>query len=103
MTTHRSFVKCEDDFRALLKEKVNSAESTEDVKKFFDQAVHRFLKTVFGEESGVRYEDVRFDPDHKNCYVISEHLRNMSDFRALWQNSDFRHDFSGTQAPSSCM
>jgi hypothetical protein len=46
MTKRLSFVKYEQELRPTLRERINSAESTEDVKKFFAYAVLELLEEV---------------------------------------------------------
>ena len=46
MTKRLSFVKYEQELRPTLRERINSAESTEDVKKFFAHAVLELLEEV---------------------------------------------------------
>ena len=74
MTRQMSFSKLEQGLRARLREKVNAAESTEDVKKFFAQTVGELLEKVLGDDVCLEYEDIRFNPREKDGYVISERL-----------------------------
>jgi len=91
MTRQISFSKLEQDLRPGLREKVNAAESTEDVKKFFAQTVGELLEKVLGDNVDLRYEDIRFDPRGKNGYTVSERLRKVEGFASAWRDSDLPH------------
>jgi hypothetical protein len=83
-----SFGKLEQDLRATLREKVNAAESTEDVKKFFAQTAGELLEKVLGDNVDLRYEYIRFNPGGKYGYTVSERLRKVEGFASVWRESD---------------
>ena len=60
MTRQVSFSKLEKDLRPKLREKMNAAESTEDLKKFFAQTVGELLERVLGDNAnfGTRTYDL---------------------------------------------
>jgi len=91
MTRQVSFSREEQDLRPRLREKVNAAESTEDVKKFFAQTVGELLERVLGQSVDLQYEDIRFDPSGKYGYTVSERLHKTEGFAAVWKGSDLPH------------
>jgi hypothetical protein len=86
-----SFSKFEQKLRATLRKKVNAAESTEDVKKFFAQTVETLLEKVLGDNIRLEYEDIRFDSREKEGYIVSERLRKIEYFASVWRDSDLSH------------
>lgn len=91
MTRQVSFSKLEQDLRPGLREKVDVAESTEDVKKFFARTVGELLERVLGQSVDLQYEDIRFDPRGKTGYTVSERLRKTEGFAAVWKGSGLPH------------
>ena len=91
MTDTLSFVKYEQEVRPALRERINSAESTEDAKKFFAYAVLDLFEKVLGEKGTAEYEDIRLQPDHKDGYQVSDRLQSMREFASVWNNSDLPH------------
>jgi hypothetical protein len=67
---------------------MNSAESTEDVKKFFVCSALELLSKVLERKVTLQYQDVYLDPSRKGSFVISHGLRSIQDFVSAWNNSD---------------
>jgi hypothetical protein len=91
MTKQMSFSKLEKEFRHVLREKINHAESTEDVKKFFAQTAGDLLEEILGDSVDIAYEAIQFDPLKKDGYVVSKGLRQSAGFAAAWKDSDLPH------------
>lgn len=91
MTKRFSFVKYEKELRPTLRERINSAESTEDVKKFFAYTVLELLEKVLRGKGAAEYEDIRLQPDHKDGYYVSDRVWSIEEFASAWNNSDLPH------------
>lgn len=91
MTRQVSYSKIEKEVRPGLREKLNVAESTEDVKKFFVYAVKELLDKLFEGETALEYEQIALDPDQAEGYTLSPSLLHDSRFKEVWDNSDLPH------------
>jgi hypothetical protein len=91
MTKQLSFAKYEQELRAEYRQKMNSAESTEDVKKFFVYSALELLSKVLERKVTLQYQDVYLDPNRKGSFVISHGLWSIQDFVSAWNNSDLPH------------
>lgn len=91
MTKQISFSKYEQELRPQYRQSVNSAESTEDVKKFFAHSTQELLETALQEKVAVEYEDIRLDPHRESGFVISSRLRELQEFESVWNRSDLPH------------
>jgi hypothetical protein len=91
MTRKLSFTKYEHQILPEFRQKINMAESTEDVKKFFVYTAKELFENVFEGKVDFDYEDVRLSPDcHPYC-SFSERLSSQEGFASLWKNSDLSH------------
>jgi hypothetical protein len=81
----------EQELRPEYRQKMNSAESAEDVKKIFVHAVLELFERVLGGKIHLDYEDVCLDPSRKDGFVISKHLQGIPVFVSAWKRSDLRH------------
>jgi hypothetical protein len=70
---------------------MNSAESTEDVNKFFVRAVLELFQSVLEGKIHFNDEDIRLDEKKKEGFVISKRLQGIPDFVSAWKRSDLRH------------
>jgi len=91
MTKHISFSKYEQELRPQYRQSMNSAESTEDVKKFFAYITHELIETALQGKVAVEYEDIRLDPHRESGFVISSRLRELQEFESVWNRSDLPH------------
>jgi len=91
MTKQISFSKYEQELRPEYWQMMNSAESTEDVKKFFVRTVLELFERVFEGGTLVDYEDVHLDLKRKEGFVLSKRLQGIPDFVSAWKKSDLRH------------
>jgi hypothetical protein len=88
MTERLSFTKYENECLPRFRHKINEAESTEDVKKFFVYTVKDLLESVFEGNMDIQYEDVSLKPRSKSQYAVSERLLSYRDFKSIWSRSD---------------
>ena len=91
MADQVSFTKHEHEIVPGFREKINHAESTEDVKKFFFQTGRKLLQRVFQELPTLGPEDITLRPGRKPGYHLSPRLQGLPGFRTLWQHSDLPH------------
>ena len=68
MTQQVSFSKYEQELRREYRQRINSAESTEDVKKFFVRAVIELFEKALGRKVEADYDDVYLDPRRKDGF-----------------------------------
>jgi hypothetical protein len=88
MARQLSYSKYEQELRPELRQNLNIAESTEDVKKFFVYTIQKLFGRVLERKEAFPYEDIRLDPQEKSGFIISDKLLGDPDFAAVWQNSD---------------
>jgi len=88
MSKQMSFSKIENTIFHDFRNKLNHAESTEDLKKFFIYSVQELFSNVFLGKMTFNYEDVSLDPDGEPHYQLHERLLASKDFRDVWDESD---------------
>ena len=88
MARQLSFSKYEQELRPELRQNLNIAESTEDVKKFFVYTVQKLFGRVLEGKEAFRYEDIRLAPMEQSGFIISDKVLGDPEFEAVWQNSD---------------
>ena len=88
MSDQISFTKYENRILPHFRQKINSAESTEDVKKFFIQTTTNLLREIFGEKLDLQYDDVELMPNRDPYYRVSDRLVSSRDFSLIWDESD---------------
>lgn len=100
MTKQISFSKYEQKVLPNFRQKINKAESTEDVKKFFIYTVKELLESILPEKFGFEYEDVALMPNSEPYYVLSERLLSSDAFKSVWNDSDLPHLLSRIAKPA---
>jgi hypothetical protein len=89
MTTQRSFSRIEKDLLPAFRQHVSSAESTEDVKKFFVHTALELFDKAANGQLNLEYEDVALDPENESqAFLLSEVLTGNTVFTAVWHDSD---------------
>ncbi len=88
MVKQISFTKYENKVLPGFRHKINKAESTEDVKKFFFYTARELFEDIFEMKNKVDFEDIVFMPNRTPHYKISRRLNSSNDFRSIWKNSD---------------
>jgi len=88
MSEQLSFTKIENDLRPTYRNRLNTAESPEDIKKFFVYTAREFLTRTLGDSVQVEYEDVRLAPDSDPPYILSDKLVRHPSYTSLQQRSD---------------
>ena len=90
MTKQISFSKHENEVIHGFRNKMNTAESTEDVKKFFNYTVIKLLNDIFEDRVKIDSEDIRLKTDGKKSYLIEDSLLKQEGFQNIWNNSDIK-------------
>ncbi|MBI5558818.1 MAG: hypothetical protein HY885_14410 [Deltaproteobacteria bacterium] len=88
MTMQLSFTKIENELLPEYRRKIGSAESTEDVKKFYVYTMQDLFRQVFGGKIDLDFEDISLQPDQQPSFVISTVLLDKDDFTYVWNTSD---------------
>ena len=88
MTQQVSFSKYEQELRRRYRQRINSAESTEDVKKFFVRTVTNLFEKALGRKVEADHNDVRLDTRRKDGFVISKGVWTIPGFVPAWKTSD---------------
>lgn len=88
MSKQISFSKIENTILPDFRNKINHAESTEDLKKFFIYSVQEIFNHVFSGEISFDFNDISLQPDSEPYYRLDQHLLASNDFREIWDKSD---------------
>lgn len=88
MAKQLSFTKFEQQIVPGFRQKINLAESTEDVKKFFVYSANRLMEKIFEDKIRFEYGDIMLAPLNEPGYTLSPRLRSSEAFLSMWQESD---------------
>lgn len=86
-----SFTKYENQILPGFREKINKAESTEDVKKSFYYKTKQLLDSIFEGQLDLDYEDLQLLPDSDSNYRLSKRVLASPAFISIWKDSDISH------------
>ena len=88
MTRQLSFTKYEQEILPLFRKQCSSAESTEDVKKFFSYSSQRLMRNVFKGSMQFQWDDIALLPENVPFFHINERLLASDAFKQIWEHSD---------------
>jgi hypothetical protein len=91
MVKQISFTKYQQELLPGYRQKLNIAESTEDVRNCFISTVQELMKNVFEGKALVDNDDVELIPGAVPYYRFSKRLLSSGDFQAVWNTSDLPH------------
>jgi len=91
MTRQLSFSKYENEIMPDYRDRLNRAESAEDVKKFFVYATNELMNSVFAGRLRFDYGDISLAPLSDQQYTVNTRLLDTPEFTELWEGSDLRH------------
>jgi len=74
-----------------FRQRINEAESTEDIKNAFASSIRNLLENAFGGEVQVKDEDVRFTPHEEPYFSLGQGVLKNEFIRSIWKDSDLRH------------
>jgi len=83
-----SYTKIEHAIMPDFRNKVNHAESTEDIKKFFGYKTQELLNSVFAGRMSFNYDDILLDPENDQHFKLHNRLLASRDFNTVWNDSD---------------
>ncbi|MFZ5774428.1 MAG: hypothetical protein ACOY3Z_02965 [Thermodesulfobacteriota bacterium] len=88
MTRQLSFSKYEQAILPGFRERINQAESTEDVKKFFGQTTDELMKNAFQGSLATAWNDITLDEKAEGGFAVSGRLLASEEFTSVWNSSD---------------
>ena len=68
--------------------KLNKAESTEDVKKFFVQTVKELFNKIIDGKVKIEAKDIGLLPDSESYYHMNKRLQTHELLKSYWSESD---------------
>jgi hypothetical protein len=83
-----SYTKNEQNILPDFRQKISSAESSEEVKKFFTFTVKELCDSIFAEKMTIDFDDITLASDEQPFFTISNRLRASKEFASVWDNSD---------------
>ncbi len=84
----RSFVKLEQKYKHAFRDKINKAESPDEVGGFFKDILIKLLNDIDDAFTKKHYEFIRFNPEHKKPYKFKDYLFENTPLKELLQDSD---------------
>ena len=91
MSKQLSFTKIEKELLPEYRKKIGTAESTEDVKKFFVYIVMELLNRAYDDKIQFEYNHICLDPNNSPYYCLDSKITSQDDFAPVWDNSDLSH------------
>ncbi|MEN8135335.1 MAG: hypothetical protein ABFS18_07330 [Thermodesulfobacteriota bacterium] len=88
MSKMMSYSKIEKTILHDFRNKVNHAESTEDLKKFFTYSAQELFNNVFAGKMTFDFDDISLQPDGAPHFQLHERLLSANAFKAVWDSSD---------------
>ena len=88
MTRQISFSKYGNKVLPAFRNRINQAESTEDLKKFFVYTIKELFDDIFTGELKFDYEDIALNTSSSPNYTLSEQLLADEKFIPSWKDSD---------------
>ena len=88
MTRQLSFKAQQREVEPHYRSQIDAAESTEDVKKFYERTIFDFLTRAIGDQIEVQPGDVVLDPKEKQGYKVTKRLRDDEGFNRMHAQSD---------------
>lgn len=91
MTKQLSFTRQQQETMRSFRQRMDMAESTEDVRKFFRNSMQEFLGNILNDQREVGYEDISLEPDSDAGYRLDDSLMENGSFQKAWNQSDLPH------------
>ena len=101
MTKQLSFTKYERKILPDYRQRISSAESTQDVKNFFVYMVGTLFSEIFSDELMFEDSDIKLTPGRAAGYQLSKRLRATPEFAEIWKTSDLS-DMLNRMAEVAC-
>ena len=91
----RSFRKFEHMILPRFRQKINEAESTEDIQKMFTLSIMNMFEKAFNGRLPLEYGDVRLEPHKHPHFSVSRRLLKDRNIRSIWGDSDILQILEG--------
>ena len=88
MVRQLSYTKYENEILPEFRQKLNQAESTEDVKKFFTQTIRILFEKILERKVVLSNEDMTLIIDKEPHYKIARQFKSSEELNALLKDSD---------------
>ena len=88
MAEKLSFTKYEHECLPAFRQRINKAESAEDVRKVFAYTTRVLFEKVFSGNLKFRDDDVTLEVSEKSPFSLSNRLLAAEGFESAWNNSD---------------
>ncbi len=88
MSRQMSFTKYEKELLPDFRQKINLAESLEDVKALYARTSLELIDKALDGELSLEFEDIALQPDNDNKYMLSNRLLAIPAFTDIWNHSD---------------
>jgi hypothetical protein len=88
MTKKMSFTKYEHECLPAFRQRINKAESIEDVRKVFSYTTRVLMEKIFSGEGKFRDDDVTLELSGKSHFSLNNRLFSIEAFRSSWNDSD---------------
>ncbi|NJB67818.1 hypothetical protein GGQ74_001458 [Desulfobaculum xiamenense] len=88
MTRQFSFVKYENEVLPEYRDRLNKAESSEDVRNTFAYMVQELFRRALDGRDVLEFDDVVLAPDTAEGYSMSEQVMAREEIASLWEDSD---------------
>jgi len=74
-----------------FRQRINEAETSEDVKNAFVQSIKTLIESAFGGRVLPQDEDVQFTPYREPYFFLSQGVLQDESIRTIWKDSDLRN------------
>ncbi|MDP8200731.1 MAG: hypothetical protein P9M11_01160 [Candidatus Tenebribacter burtonii] len=75
-----------------FRDKINNAENIVDLRNQFTFTVIDFLNQIFENSPlDIDADDIKFNPDIEDLYILSNRLTNDLEFKKIWDISDLKN------------
>lgn len=88
MSRQLSFTKFEKELLPAFRQKINMAESSEDVKTFYARTSLDLFDKAFAGELDLQFDDIVLQPGQDDRYLLSARILALPNFNEIWNNSD---------------
>jgi len=88
MTEKLSFTKYEHECLPAFRQRINKAESAEDVRKVFAYTTRILVEKIFSGTVKFRDDDVTLDLSERAHFSLNNRLFSAEGFKSAWNNSD---------------
>ncbi|MDO9576571.1 MAG: hypothetical protein Q7J16_01670 [Candidatus Cloacimonadales bacterium] len=91
MENQISFSTLGNEYAREFRDKINNAENIVDLGNHFAFTVIDFLNQIFEESQlDIDADDIKFDPNVGDLYILSDRLTNDVEFKKIWGISDLK-------------